>query len=405
MVFSKKANSIQNPVDRLSEFSYIDISDIYMDSACQSMRPQPVIDALNEYYQTYNACGERVKYDWGNKVDAKTEATREAVINFLKLSQKDYSCSFTLNTTYGINLILSQLPEGTYEQVITSEIEHNSVFLSTIELAKRLNITRKVLERSDDGGLIYSQEDLKKAVIVVNAMSNIDGRLLVNIKQLIKDTHKAGGIVIIDAAQTMAHYHEILTGCEADAFCFSAHKMYSSSLGVIVIRKELLKQLDIKFIGGGMVSAVKHDSYQLLPEKEMYSWLEPGLQAWGEIISLGRAVEWLENVKPHGLKPAEYIAKISQQLYDGLLSVPGLKILNNQASSVISVYSENIDAHRLAIFLSGAGIMVRSGYFCCHYYLIEKLHMPPMLRFSIGLHTTETDIIKTIETLKKFTRG
>jgi cysteine desulfurase/selenocysteine lyase len=402
MVFNNKAKSIQNPADRLPEFSYIDNGDIYMDSACQSMRPQPVIDTLNEYYQTYNACGERVKYKWGQKVDANVEATRESVLNYLGLTAKDYICSFTLNTTYGINLILNQLPSGIYKQVITSEIEHNSVFLPTIELSKRLGIPRKVLPREDDGRLIYSDDDLDGSVVVVNAASNIDGRLLLNIKQLIKDTHNAGGIVIIDAAQAAAHYRDLIAGCAADAFCFSAHKMYSSSLGVIVIRKKLLESLDKKFVGGGMVASVKHDSYQLLPEEEMYSWLEPGLQAWGEIISLGRAVKWLQTVRPQGLKPAEYIDKISKQLYDGLLEIPGLKVLNSQAASVISVYSPNIDAHRLAIFLSGAGIMVRSGYFCCHYYLIEKLKMPPLLRFSIGLHTTENDIIKTLETLKKF---
>jgi cysteine desulfurase/selenocysteine lyase len=404
-MFSKKTTITQTLTDRLPEFSYIGDDNIYMDSACQSMRPQPVIDALNDYYTTYNACGERVKYKWGQKVDAGTEAARELAINYLELSSKNYVCSFTLNTSYGLNLIFNQLPSGVYDQVITSEIEHNSVFLPTIELAKRLGITRKVLKRDLDGNLIYSKNDTIKSIVVVNATSNIDGRLLSNIKQLIKDVHKDGGIVIIDAAQTMAHYHETLIGCEADAFCFSAHKMYASSLGGIIIRKDLMRSLNKKIVGGGMVAAVKENSYTLLPEAEMYSWLEPGLQAWGEIISLKQSFEWLKTVRPQGLKPAEYIAKISEQLYQGLVDIPGLVVLNNRSSSVISVYSPKIDAHRLAVFLSGAGIMVRSGYFCCHYYLIEKLKMPPLLRFSIGLNTTETDITRTLKTLKKFTEG
>jgi len=372
-----------------------------MDTACQSMRPQPVVDALVEYYQKNNACGGRVKYKWGQKVDSEIESTRQSVIDYLGLSEKSYVCSFTLNTTYGINLILNQLPEGKYKQVITSEIEHNSVFLTTIELSKRLNIPRKVLPREDEGNLIYSETDLDRAVVVVNAASNIDGRLLLNIKQLIKDTHKSGGIVIIDAAQAMAHYRSLLLGCEADAFCFSAHKMYSASLGGIVIRKDLLKSMDHKIVGGGMVSAVRDQSYDLLPD-DMASWLEPGLQAYGEIIALGSAIEWLKSVKPNGQKPAEYISNMSKKLFDGLSSIPDLRLINKSPSSVISVYSPKIDAHRLTIFLSGAGIMVRSGYFCCHYYLIEKLHMPPLLRFSIGLHTTDEDIDRTIAALKKF---
>ena len=403
-MFNKRQNRTQDSSERLSEFSYISANDIYLDTSCQSMRPQPVINALSDYYTTYNACGGRVKYKWGQKVDTKVEDTRELVLGYLGLSSKKYVCSFTLNTTYGLNLILNQIPAGSFRQVTTSEIEHNSVFLTTIELSKRLNLKRNVLKRDEVGNLIYSDDDIKKSLVVVNATSNIDGRTLDNIEQLIKDVHKAGGAIIIDAAQTMAHYHEMLIGCDADAICFSAHKMYAASLGVIVIKKDFLLSLDKKLVGGGMVSSVKKDSYELLPD-DIASWLEPGLQAYGEIISLNQAIHWLKTVKPNGQKSAEHIAKVSKQLYDGLANIPGIKMLNSNPSSVIGLYHDKIDSHRLSVFLSAAGIMTRSGYFCCHYYLLDLLKMPPLLRFSVGLHTTENDIIKTIETMKKITKG
>lgn len=368
------------------------------------MRPQPVVDALTDYYSNFNACGGRVKYKWGQKVDSIVEETRELVLDYLNLSPKKYVCSFTLNTTYGLNLILNQLPSGQYNQITTSEIEHNSVFLTTIELGKRLGIKRNVLKRKDSGALIYSQNEIEKAIVVVNAVSNIDGRTLDNINQLIKDVHNSGGIVIIDAAQAMAHYNEMLKGCDADAICFSAHKMYSASLGVIVIRNDLLKSLNKFLVGGGMVSGVQVDDYQLLPD-DIASWLEPGLQAYGEIISLNKAIDWLKTIRPNNKKPSEYITGISEQLFNGLSSISGINIVNDKPSSVIALSHEKIDAHRLAVFLSAAGIMVRSGYFCCHYYLLENLKTPPLLRFSVGLHNTENDILKTIETMEKITKG
>jgi len=403
-MFKRKSDTAIDVAGRLPEFSYLKDSDVYLDSACQSLRPQSVLDSMSDYYQANNACGGRVKYRWGQKVDSQIEETRDLVIRYLGLPQKEYICSFTLNTTYGINLVLSQLPTGVYEQVVTSEVEHNSVFLPTIELAKRLGVKRKILQRNQDGSLIYGIDDISKSVVVVSSASNIDGRLLTNIAKLIKDTHEAGGIVVIDAAQTVAHYKEILIGQKADVICFSAHKMYAASLGVIVIRKDLLRTLDLNFVGGGMISSVQADSYSLLPD-DMSSWLEPGLQAYAEIISLKTAVKWLSTVQPFGQQPTEYIAKLSEKLYIGLSKISDLAIFNDEPSSVISVYSQKVDAHRLATFLSTSGIMVRSGYFCCHYYLIEKLKMPPMLRFSIGLHTTEQDISKTIELMNKFIKG
>lgn len=403
-MFKKDSAKVDTVSDRLPEFGYLSTGDIYMDSSCQALRPQPVIDTLKNYYEKNNACGGRVKYRWGQKVDRDVEATRDSVLDYLGVSSKDYVCSFTLNTTYGLNLILSQLPTGAYDQVITSEIEHNSVFLTTIELAKRLGVKRLVLDRDDDGALNYAQSNLVNSVVVVNAVSNIDGRTLTNIKKLISDTHKSGGIVIIDAAQAMAHYHELLIGCDADAICFSAHKMYAASLGAVVIKKQLLRSLNLSLVGGGMVAGVSKDSYDLLPD-DIASWLEPGLQAYGEIISLKAAIEWLKTAKPFGQKPADRIAKLSKQLYDGLSEISGLELVNNGPSSVISAYSPKIDAHRLAVFLSASGVMIRSGYFCCHYYLLEKKHLPPLARFSIGLHTTEADVVKTIEAVKKIIRG
>ena len=402
-MFRKKEKVVETTTGRWSEFSYLGANVVYMDSACQSVRPQPVIDSLTEYYEKYNACGGRVKYKWGQKVDSIIEETRTELIDYLKLSTKDYVCSFTLNTTYGINLILSQLKKGSYEQIITSEIEHNSVFLPTMEFAKKHNIPRKVLKRSADGSLEYSESDIKNAVVIVNAVSNIDGRILGNVKKLVDDVHKFGGVVIIDAAQALAHHRDLLAGVPADAFCFSAHKMYAASLGGIIIRKSLLRQLEIQYIGGGPIATVSENEYAMLPD-DMSSWLEPGLQAYGEIISLHNAVNWLKSVRPNNQKPSEYIKGLSKKLYEGLAAIPGINLLNDKPTSVISFYHDKVDSHRLAIFLSTAGIMVRSGYFCCHYYLIDLLKLPPLVRFSIGLHTTEADIEKVIAMVSKFTK-
>jgi len=180
--------------------------------------------------------------------------------------------------------------------------------------------------------------------------------------------------------------------------------MYAASLGVIVIRKDLLRSLKIGMVGGGMVAAVSEQGYTLHPD-DLASWLEPGLQAYGEIISLKAAIEWLRTVKPNDLKPSDYITRLSNKLYSGLSEIPDLVMFNKEPSSVISVYSKKVDAHRLATFLSASGVMVRSGYFCCHYYLQDLLDMPPLLRFSVGLHNTEDDIDKTVEIMKKITKG
>ena len=384
----------------MKEFDYLGEGEVYLDSACQSLRPRPVIEAINQYYTEHNSCGERVKYKWGVITDDKVEATREKVLKYLKLSSRKYTVSFTLNTTYGINLILSQLNPKHFSKIITSEIEHNSPFLSSMAFSKRNGLPREVIERNEDGSIDVDEYDFKRAVVVVNCASNFDGRKLKNIKELTKVVHKAGGIIIIDAAQAMAHSADILKGVEVDAICFSAHKMYAPSLGVIVWRDDLTEKMEVGFIGGGMVDDVKKESYLLSAESKehRYTRFESGLQAWGEIVGFGAALDWLNGLSKKDWKNLE---DNTRELYDFLANSDKVHFVNNEANPTMSFYVEGLDSHMLGNALSRKNIMARTGYFCAHYYLDHVLGLPPLLRFSLGLHNRPEDIDKVKKVMKE----
>ena len=327
----------------MNDFDYLETGAEYLDAACQSLRPRPVINTLNDYYTKHNSCGERVKYKWGKITDDKVDATREKVLKYLKLKSRDYIVSFTLNTTYGINLILDQINPRLFKQVITSDIEHNSPFLSTMAFAKKHQLPRIVLEREEDGS-IPLDHDFSEALVVVNCASNIDGRKLNNIKDLVKTVHTNNGIIIIDAAQAMAHSSDILHKTEADAICFSAHKMYAPSLGGIVYRKDLLSKLNTTFIGGGMVDDVDIDSYQLSAESpnHQYTKFEAGLQAWGEIIGLGAAIDWLNKLPKSAHRNLE---NHTQELFNFLNNQPRIELINQEANPTMSFYIKDLDSH------------------------------------------------------------
>lgn len=177
--------------------------------------------------------------------------------------------------------------------------------------------------------------------------------------------------------------------------------MYGPSIGFIIIRRSLLTELDPFFIGGGTVSDVTRDTFTLLGGDEDYASLEVGLQNWAGIIGLKAAIEWLQEVRPGGKEPSAYEAELAERLWKGIGSVPGLLTINREASSIVSVWFENLDSHRLALYLDEAGIMCRSGHFCCHAYLQHQRKLPPLLRMSLGLHNTPEDIDHLIETLTR----
>ena len=384
----------------MKDFDYLSDGDVYLDSACQSLRPRPVIDALNRYYTEHNSCGERVKYAWGRKTDELVEETRDLILKYLKLKKKDYSVSFTLNTTYGINLLLDQFKDGIFEKVVTSDIEHNSPFLSTMTFAKRHDIPREVMVREDDGSIELDNYDFTKALVVVNCASNIDGRKLSNINELIKKVHKQKGTIIIDAAQALAHNPEILYKTEADAICSSAHKMYGPSLGFMIVRRDLFKQIETSFIGGGMVDDVDKDSYKLSAESpnHAYTKFESGLQAWGEIVAFGEAIKWLNSLTK---ADKDNFHRQYERLFDYLSGQERVHLVNVEPNPTISFYIDGLDSHLVGGALSNEGIMARTGYFCVHYYLDHVKHYPPLIRFSMGYHIRPEDIDKVIAVFER----
>ena len=384
----------------MNDFDYLGEGEVYLDGACQSLRPRPVIDALNKYYTEHNSCGERVKYKWGRITDEKVEETREKVLKFVKLPSRKYTCSFTLNTTYGINMILSQLRADEFDKVMTSEIEHNSPFLATMAFAERTGLPREVMKRNDDGSIPIDEYDFTRAVVVVNCASNFDGRKLLNIKELCKAVHKAGGILIIDAAQAMAHSADILRGVEVDAICFSAHKLYSASLGVIVWRDELQDKMIYGFVGGGMVDDVELEKYTASAEgkEHRYTRFESGLQAWGEIVALGAALDWINGLPKKDWKNLEDNTK---ELYNFLTSSKKVHMVGSEPNPTMSFYVDGLDSHLLGEALSRENIMARTGYFCVHYYLDHVLGLPPLVRFSLGLQTRPSDIEKVKRVMEK----
>jgi cysteine desulfurase/selenocysteine lyase len=383
-------------------FEYADPEACYFDSACQTLRPMAVVDALNEYFLEYNACGGRVKYEWGQKVDAQVSACRKDVIELLSQSEKDYFCAFTLNTTYGINLILSQLRPEHFSRIVVSDIEHNSVFVPTMAYAERNGWKRQVLPRDDNGNLKYTIEDIKHSVILLNAVCNFDGRKLENIADIIRDAHENNSIVLIDAAQAIGHDYNFLKKIPYDGLFFSAHKTYAPSLGVMVLRRSIPQLMNLSFLGGGTVEDVQLDSFTLIADPNAkHETFEAGLQDFAGIIGLRAALNWRKTFRPEGQEAHQHQNELAEMIYNGLKSNSKVVMVNAKPSAVISFYAKNIDAHRIAMFLSEHKIMVRSGYFCCHYYLKNHKKLPPLVRVSIGLNNTKSQAQKIVDSINQ----
>ena len=152
-----------------------------------------------------------------------------------------------------------------------------------------------------------------------------------------------------------------------------------------------------------MVDDVEKESYLLSAEnpEHIYTKFESGLQAWGEIIALGEAIDWISNLskKEHKNLEGNYT-----RLYEFLASSKKVHLVNEEANPTMSFYVEGVDSHLLGSALGDEKIMARTGYFCAHYYLDKVRNFPPLIRFSLGYHNRPEDIDKVIEKMEKIVK-
>jgi selenocysteine lyase/cysteine desulfurase len=382
-------------------FPYLGENDYYFDSACQTLRPQAVIEAQNKYYSEFNSCGGRVKYPWGERLDELIYQTRRELLKMVKKSERDYAVAFGLNSTHLINLILMQLKPELFSKIITTEIEHNSVFLPSIVWARQNKKQRVVLERELDGTVILGDNSFEKTIFIANTTSNIDGRKLENLSEVTRKVKLGGGLLLLDACQSFAHDLSTIETCDFDACFGSGHKMYAPSMGFVIFRKDLIKKMNLTFIGGSTVSDTRLDDFDLVSsESELFAVLEAGLQNYGGIVGCLEAIKWLNSKS----KRLEQENTLSQYLFTGLNTLDGVNLLNKNPSSTVSLYFDKIDSHKLAAMLSAKGIMCRTGYHCCHYYLKHKMQYPPLLRISLGENNNHTQIDFLLENLKTISK-
>ena len=97
---------------------------IYFDNACQSLRPKPVIEAVNEYYTKLSACSGRSMHHLAAEVTDGIERARTAVARLIGAARKE-EIVFTRNTTEGINLVANSFDLKAGDLILVSDKEQS----------------------------------------------------------------------------------------------------------------------------------------------------------------------------------------------------------------------------------------------------------------------------------------
>jgi cysteine desulfurase/selenocysteine lyase len=126
---------------------------VYFDNAATSQKPQSVVDAISNYYSTYNANIHRGLHTLADEATAAYEESREAVKQFIGASSHE-EIIFTKGTTEGINLVASSWGRANLnpgDEIIISTLEHHSNIVPWQMIAEERGASIKVIPIDDNG--------------------------------------------------------------------------------------------------------------------------------------------------------------------------------------------------------------------------------------------------------------
>lgn len=347
---------------------------VYLDSACMSLKPNQVVEAMNDYYFNFPACAGRSAHKLGDKATKKVKETRELVAKFIN-AKSEKEIIFTRNTTEGINLLANSLGLVKGDVVLVSDKEHNSNLIPWLLLRDKIGIEVKIIPSNIDGS--FNLDTFSKLVAGVKLVSmvhtsNLDG-VTNPAKEIIKIAHKNNVLVCLDAAQSVPHRKIDVQDLDVDFLAFSGHKMLGpTGTGVFYGKSELLEKLSPFLVGGDTVEFSTYDSYKMLPVPEKF---EAGLQNYAGIIGLGEAVKYLDQLDFKDIR--EHELKLNTYITEELKKISQIKIIGPEnpadRSGIVNFYIEDTDMHKFVIMLDEmANIEIRSGQHCVHSWFNAK---------------------------------
>jgi selenocysteine lyase/cysteine desulfurase len=328
----------------------------YLDTAAEGLPPQPVHDALNEYWrQKSSGSPGRLRH---YAVQSEAE---QAVATLLSASPADVV--LLSNTSDALNLLAASIDWRPGDEVLVYDLEFPSNVLVWLRLASR-GVQLTVVPTQNGVTALQdwtSRITPKTRLVSVSQVSYKSGTQIPFLPQLSQAAHAAGALFCVDATQALGRVPVQIEG--VDFLVASSYKwlLATHGLAVTYIAPSLRHSLPVPTAGWYSVDNLFHphrfSSYS--PKPTAGAW-QAGMPNFPAIYALNASVRYLLNT---GIETIDNACKpLIAELLHGL-TAQGRPLLTPPhpefASGIVSFASPNPAG--LAAALAAQGIHVWGG--------------------------------------------
>ncbi len=384
------------------DFNMLKKNIVYLDNGATTLKPNCVKEAIDDYYDNYTANAHRGDYKTSLVVDNKYEETRSKIKNFIN-AKEGSEIVFTSGATQSLNYIIFGYFKNVLQkddEVLITVSEHASNILPWFILTKEIGIKVKYIELDENYKVTI--DNVKKAitnktkVISIAHITNVVGDIR-PIEEISKIAHKNNILLVVDAAQSIAHTKVDVQKMNVDFLVFSGHKMYGpTGIGVLYGKYDLLEKMHPVNYGGGMNALFTKDGYIEL--REVPIRFEAGTPNIEGVIGLSSAIDYINNIGINNIE--QYERELRKYLIDKLKELDFIEIYNsNTDSGAVAFNIKNVFAQDTAIYLDKYNICVRAGNHCAK-ILSDALKVNNTCRISLSFYNTKEEIDLLINVLK-----
>jgi cysteine desulfurase/selenocysteine lyase len=234
-------------------------------------------------------------------------------------------------------------------------------------------------------------------LVAVNHVSNAIGTIN-PIKYMIELAHQVGAKILIDGAQSVAHFDIDVQDLDMDFLVFSAHKLFGpTGVGVLYGKRELLESMPPYQGGGEMIKEVSFSgtTYNELPYK-----FEAGTPNIADVYAFGFALDYLKSLPKNAVWEQE--KELLDYATEQLGQIDGLRIVGQapEKIAVVSFVIDGVHPQDIGVLLDKFGVAIRTGHHCAQ-PLMARYELVGTCRASFAFYNTKEEIDLFVKALKR----
>ena len=373
---------------------------VHLNSAGSSLMPTPVYQAMLDYQEE----------EWQNggyeTMSARAQELQGFYVQAAQLLNSDSEeIAFTDSATTSWQRAFFSLDWKNDDEIITSNTEYASNYISFLRLRKLFQITIRVAEDNEYGEVdvdhLESLINEKTRLLAITHMPTMGG--VVNPAEEIGRIAKKHNILyILDACQSIGQYPLDVKkiGCHMLSGTGRKYLRGPRGTGLLYVQKDLIQEMDPFSIDLFSGQWMDMDSYRMRKNAVRFENFEKNYAAK---VGLARAIQYQNDL---GIRETwERIQYLGEIFRKGLSEIDGITVhdTGRVMSGIVTFSIAGKSAAETSKLLSESGVNVSFAFTANSRLYMEKKGLEEVVRASVHYFNTEDELALAFNVLSEIT--